>query len=238
MDYTKRFPSPQSQTGAVEMDAGLRAYMLRVYNYMAGALGLTGIAAFGVSSSPELMQLFFTTPLKWVVMFFPLAFVFFMGAKLHSLSLGSAKAALWAYAAMMGIGLAPIFMLYTGASVARVFLISASMFGVMSLYGYTTKRDLTGFGSFLIMGMWGLIIASLVNFFFVESTMLHFIISAIGVLIFTGLTAYDTQSIKSEYYHFGGTEMAAKMGVFGALRLYIDFIGIFIYLIQFLGERR
>ncbi len=205
---------------------------------MSIALAISGVVAFLVASSPALMSLFFGTPLMWVVMLAPLGFVFFMGAKLNSISAEKAKVYLWIYSGLMGISLASIFVLYTGTSVARVFFITASVFGAMSLYGYTTKKDLSGLGSFLIMGLFGLIIASLVNIF-LKSSALEFALSLVGVLIFIGLTAYDTQKIKQAYYHFSGdNEMVAKMAVMGALNLYMDFINLFLMLLRFFGDRR
>lgn len=231
---TKSFASSASN---VSYDAGLRAYMLKVYNNMTMALGISGAVAFLVSSSPALMNVIFGTPLAWVAILAPLGFVFFFSYKLQSISAEKAKTYLWIYATLMGISLATIFVVYTGASIARVFFITSATFGAMSLYGYTTKRDLTKFGSFLIMGLIGIIIASIVNIF-LKSSALEFAISGIGVLIFVGLTAYDTQRIKQSYYQTTDSEMLAKMAVMGALNLYLDFINLFIMLLRFFGERR
>jgi FtsH-binding integral membrane protein len=184
------------------------------------------------------MQAIFGTPLAYVVMFAPLVFVIFFGFKLNSMSSEKARGYLYFYAGLMGLSLATIFVVYTGASITRVFLITASTFGAMSLYGYSTKKDLTSFGSFLIMGLIGIMIASLVNIF-LKSSGLDFAISLIGVFIFIGLTAYDTQRIKQTYYHFAGNdEMVSKMAVLGALSLYMDFINLFIMLLRFFGERK
>lgn len=218
-------------------DEGLRAYMLKVYNYMAGALALSGIVAFLTSQNEALMQTLFGTPLMWVVVLAPLALVFFFSFKINSLSVQAAQGLFWTYAGLMGLSMATIFVIYTGASVARVFLITASVFGAMSLYGYTTKRDLTGFGSFLFMGLIGIILASLVNIF-LKSTGLEFAISILGVLIFTGLTAYDTQKIRQMYDVAGNQEVAQKMAIMGALTLYLDFINLFMMLLRFFGDRR
>ena len=238
MDFNSKtsFASAAGRTSTY--DASLRAYMVKVYNFMAIALGLSGVTAFLVSSSPALMQLFFGSPLAFVVMLAPLGFVIFFGVKLNSISAEKAKSYLWIYSGLMGLSLASIFAVYTGASITRVFLITASTFGAMSLYGYSTKKDLTNFGSFLIMGLIGIMIASLVNIF-LKSSGLDFAISFLGVFIFIGLTAYDTQRIKQTYYHFAGNDEAVnKMAVMGALNLYMDFINLFIMLLRFFGERR
>ncbi len=219
-------------------DAGLRGYMVNVYNFMSIALAISGLIAFLVSSSPSLMQTIFGTPLSWLVMFAPLIFVFYFSYKLNSLSAEQAKVYLWIYSTLMGLSMASIFVIYTGTSVARVFFIAAASFGSMSLYGYTTKKDLTGMGSFLMMGLIGLIIASVVNIF-LKSSALEFALSVVGVFIFIGLTAYDTQRIKQTYYQVAGSsELATKMAVMGALNLYMDFINLFIMLLRFFGERR
>jgi len=219
-------------------DSALREYMLKVYNMMSIALGISGAVAFLVSSSPALMQLFFGTPLAWVVMLAPLGFVFFFQFKFNSMSAAQAQTYLWIYSGLLGLSLATIFVIYTGASVTRVFLITAATFGSMSLYGYTTKKDLSGMGSFLMMGLIGLIIASLVNIF-LKSSALDFALSLIGTFIFIGLTAYDTQNIKQIYYQVGGDrEALGKAAVIGALRLYMDFINLFLMLLRFMGDRR
>lgn len=223
---------------ATTHDSSLRDYMVKVYNFMSVALAISGAVAFLVASSPALMQLFFGTPLAWVVMLAPLGFVFFFSYKLNSISAEKAKTYLWIYSALMGLSLSSIFVIYTGTSIARVFFITASTFGAMSLYGYSTKKDLSGMGSFLIMGLIGLIIASLVNIF-LKSSALEFALSVIGVFIFIGLTAYDTQRIKQTYYHFAGNaEMVSKTAVLGALNLYMDFINLFLMMLRFFGDRR
>jgi FtsH-binding integral membrane protein len=232
----RKYMTP-AQAEAAQIDVGLRQYMLRVYNYMASALALTGIVAFLVASSPAATQLIFGTPLKWVVMLAPLGFVFFFSFKIHSMKASTAQALFWVFAALMGASLASVFLVFTGASVARTFFITAAAFGGLSLYGYTTKRDLSAFGTFLVMGLIGLIIASIVNIF-LASSMLQFVISAAGVLIFAGLTAWDTQKIKETYYELDGGDVAVKKSVMGALTLYLDFINLFMFLLQFLGVRR
>ena len=225
-----------ADTRAAEYDAGLRAYMLGVYNYMALGVALTGIVAFAVSSSPALLQAIYGTPLKWVVMLAPLGVVFYLSARLHAMSAGTAQAVFWGFAALMGVSLSYIFIAYTGADITRVFFITSAAFASLSLWGYTTQRDLSGWGSFLFMGLVGIIIAALVNIF-LQSTAMQFAISAIGVLVFAGLTAYDTQDIKTMYYEGDSSEVAAKKSISGALRLYLDFINLFIMLLNLLGSR-
>lgn len=219
------------------VDAGLRAYMLKVYNYMAGGLALTGIISFLTASSPALLHTIYGTPLQWLVMLAPLGFVFFLSFRIDKIQASTAQMLFWIYASIMGLSLAFIFILYSGESIARVFFITAGTFGAMSLYGYTTQRDLTGFGSFLFMGLIGIIIASLVNLF-MQSSALQFAISLIGVLVFTGLTAYDTQKIKSMYMDGLGYESSTKMAIMGALNLYLDFINLFLMLLRLFGDRR
>ena len=225
-------------TRTTTYDSSLRAYMVQVYNFMAIALGISGAVAFLVSSSPALMQLFFGTPLAWVVMLAPLGFVFFFSYKLNSISTAKAKSYLWIFSGLMGLSLATIFVVYTGTSIARVFFISASTFGAMSIYGYTTKRDLTAMGSFLMMGLIGLLIASVVNIF-LKSSALDFALSVLGLFIFIGMTAYDTQRIKQIYYQLGSnSELLSKAAVMGALSLYMDFINLFMMMLRFMGDRR
>ncbi|MDB5395955.1 MAG: rane protein [Rhodospirillales bacterium] len=219
-----------------DIDVGLRQYMLRVYNFMAAGLGLTGLVAF-MAVSTGLYQRIAGTPVMWVIMLAPFAVVMFLSFRVHKMSLGAAQAAFWGYAALMGLSLAGIFLVYTGASVARVFFISGATFLAMSLYGYTTKRDLSRFGAFLIMGVVGIVLASLVNIF-LGSSGLQFAISVIGVLLFTGLTAYDTQRIKEVYLSTDGIEIAGKKALMGALTLYLDFINLFIMLLNLTGQRR
>ncbi|MFN0044373.1 MAG: Bax inhibitor-1/YccA family protein [Alphaproteobacteria bacterium] len=219
------------------IDQGLRSYMLRVYNYMASGLALTGIVALFTASTPELFQAIFGTPLKWVVMLAPIGFVFLFAARIHHMKASTAQALFWVFAGLMGLSLSTIFMVYTGASVARVFFITAGTFAAMSLYGYTTKRDLTKIGSFLFMGLIGIVIASIVNLFLASSA-LQFAISVIGVLVFVGLTAYDTQRIRETYLDSDDGETMSKKAIFGALTLYLDFINLFVMLLQLFGARR
>ncbi len=237
-------------TIADTMDAGLRAHMLRVYNYMVGALALTGGVAYLVANTPALLNLFYQqvatangvgispTILGYVVMFAPLALVLLLSFRIMQMSQAAAQATFWAYAAMVGASLASILVVYTGASVAMTFFVTAATFGSMSLWGYTTKRDLTGMGHFLMMGVWGLFIAMIANMFF-KSPAIDFMVSALGVVIFTGLTAWDTQKIKNTYYQVGGdTAVAGKAAIMGALALYLDFLNIFLFLLRFMGNRR
>ena len=218
------------------IDEGLRAYMLRVYNYMASGLALTGGVAYFVASTPALMEAIYGSALVWVVMLAPLGLVLVMSARMHKMSVGGAQATFWLFATLMGLSLASIFIIYTQTSIARVFFITAGVFGAMSLYGYTTKRDLTGWGSFLFMGLIGVIIASVVNIFLASSA-LQFAISVIGVLVFVGLTAYDTQKIKEMYVESDGSAVASKKAIMGALRLYLDFINLFIMMLHLFGNR-
>jgi FtsH-binding integral membrane protein len=227
----------QAQLEAAQIDVGLRQHMLTVYNYMASAVALTGIVAYAAASSQTLMQSIFGTPLAWVVMLAPLAFVLVLSFGIHRLSLFASQALFWTFAAVMGLSLSTIFIVFTGQSIARVFFITAASFGALSLYGYTTKRDLSGMASFLIMGLFGIIIAGLVNIF-LKSSGLQFAISVIGVLVFAGLTAYDTQRIKSEYLESDPAETAGKKAIMGALALYLDFINLMMLLLQLLGQRR
>ena len=223
-------------TDRAVMDEGLRSYMLRVYNYMASGLALTGVVAYIVANTPFLLNAIFGTPLMWVVMLAPLGMVLYLGAKIRTMSVGGAQTAFWIFATLMGMSLASIFVIYTQTSIARVFFITASVFGAMSLYGYTTKRDLTGMGSFLFMGLIGVIIASVVNIFLASSALM-FAISVIGVLVFVGLTAYDTQNIKNMYAESDSSAVTSKKAIMGALKLYLDFINLFIMMLRLFGSR-
>lgn len=243
-EYDNRVRSTVTGAGAVAIDEGLRAYMLRVYNYMLLGLALTGAMAWVTVNTP-LGGLFYQQtaagyqmlPLGWIALFAPLGLVFFLSFRIAHMSLATAQTVFWAYAGLMGISLAPILLMYTGASVAQVFFVTATTFGAMSLWGYTTKRDLTGFGSFLFMGLIGILIASVVNIF-LQSGMMSLVISIIGVLVFTGLTAYDTQQIKESYYVSDDGQVAGKKAVMGALRLYLDFVNLFLMLLRLMGDRR
>ena len=218
------------------IDEGLRSYMLRVYNYMASGLALTGVVAFLTASSPAMLHAIFGTPLAWVVMLAPLGIVFYLSARVNKMSFSSAQTWFWVFAGVMGLSLASIFILYTQTSIAKVFFITAASFGALSLYGYTTKKDISGWGSFLFIGLIGIIIASIVNIF-LHSSGLSFAVSIIGVLVFAGLTAYDTQRIKEMYVSSDGSEVAGKKAVMGALALYLDFINLFLMLLRLLGNR-
>ena len=219
-----------------EVDAGLRQYMLRVYNYMGAGLALTGLAAYFAAESGIYASLA-RTPLIWVVIFAPLGLVFLLSARIQTMSLGAAQATFWVFAGLMGLSLSYIFLAYTGVSIVSTFFITGSMFLGTSLYGYTTGRDLTGMGSFMFMGLIGIIVAMVVNMF-LASPVLQFAISVIGVIVFTGLTAYDTQSIKETYVAGDDGALAGKKAIYGALRLYLDFLNLFLFMLQFLGQRR
>ena len=224
-----------ARTGAV-YDEGLRQHMLRVYNYMGLGLVVTGVVAFVVASTPALYVPIFSSPLKWVVMLAPLAFVLLFSFRMQSMSASGAQAMFWAFCAVMGLSLASVFLVFTGTSIARTFFIAATMFGATSLYGYTTKSDLTKFSSFLIMGLIGVMIAAVVNIF-LGSSALQFAISVIGIAVFLGLTAWDTQSIKEQYAENFDAESRQKLAVFGAFSLYLNFINIFQLLLHFTGQR-
>ncbi len=219
------------------LDVGLRAHMLRVFNHMTVGLIITGLVAYLTASTEVVFRAIYGTPLQWVVMLAPLAFVLVLSFGIQRLSFFAAQAVFWAFAVAMGASLASIFLVFTGASVARVFFITAGTFAAMSLYGYTTKTDLSKFGSFLMMGLIGIIIASLVNIF-VASSALQFAISVIGVLVFVGLTAYDTQKIKEMYWEADDSEIHGKKAIMGSLTLYLDFINLFVLLMQLFGARR
>ena len=227
-------------------DVGLRAHMIRVYNYMASGLALSGIVAFGLFSSPQLASVFFQvsggyvvglTGLGWVATLAPLGLLLLVSFRAATMSVGAIQAVYWTVTALMGVSLSILLFTYTGASVARTFFVTAAAFGALSLYGYTTKRDLTAMGKFLFMGVIGLILAGIVNMIWPSGTM-SFVISAAGVLIFSGLIAYDTQKIKEQYAAAWGTDTAEKVAIFGALSLYLDFVNLFQFLMMFLGQRR
>jgi uncharacterized protein len=218
------------------IDAGLRAHMQRVYSYMAAGLALTGIVAYSAAAS-GFYQAIAGTALLWIVMLAPLGFVLALSFGIERMSVSTAVLLFWIYAAVMGLSLGGIFLVFTGTSIARVFLITAATYGAMSLYGYTTSTDLSRFGSFLLMGLIGIVIASFVNIF-LGSSGLQFGISIIGVIVFVGLTAYDTQRIKEIYLQSDSEEIAGKKAVLGALSLYLDFINLFMILLQLFGQRR
>ncbi|WP_114390001.1 Bax inhibitor-1/YccA family protein [Notoacmeibacter marinus] len=257
-DPVRNYQTYQTARGGpvadASIDQGLRAYMVKVYNLMMIGLALTGLAAWGVFSlstttDPALAvgeingvmltqigALMYTSALRWVLIFAPLALVFFLSFRVHKMSVPAAQTTFWIYAALVGASISTIFLVYTQESIVRTFFITAAAFGALSLYGYTTKKDLSGWGSFLIMGVIGLLIAMVVNIF-LESSALQFAISAIGVLVFAGLTAYDTQKIKEMYYEGDDDVVHGRKAIIGALRLYLDFINLFMFLLQFLGNR-
>ena len=225
------------RTVGASFDAALRAHMVRVYNHMTAGLVVTGIVAFLVSTSPAMLQAIFGTPLRFLVIFAPLVFVMVMSFGIQRLSLAALTGTFYGFSVAMGLSLSTIFIVYTGASIAQVFFISAATFLGMSLYGYTTKADLTSWGSFGIMAVFGIIIASLVNMF-LHSAGLGFAVSVIGVIAFTALTAYDTQKIKEMYSESWGAESNGKLALMGALNLYLDFINLFLMLLRLMGNRR
>ncbi len=253
----RRYQAAGTATREVgRVDEGLRSYMLGVYNYMAAGVALTGAVAYGLFSALTTVdpsaaaarlpngvlltaagKALYASPLMWVVALAPLAFIFLISFRAQKMSVSGAQMMFWAFAAVMGASLSSIFLRYTGASITQMFFVTAAAFGSLSLWGYTTKKDMSGWGSFLFMGVVGIIIAALVNIF-LQSSALQFAISAVGVLVFAGLTAYDTQRIKDEYYLVAGDAVAAgKAAVFGALSLYLDFINMFVSLLSLFGNR-
>ncbi len=256
-NYASPFGRAAGRIDAAAVDAGLRAYMLRIYNYMSIGLAITGLAALGVymaavTNDPSAGVLkigssyltatgyqIYVGPLKWLFMLAPLVMVFAISAGINRLRPATAQMLFWVFSALMGISLSSIFLVYTHTSIVRVFFITAATFGALSLYGYTTKRDMTAMGSFLIMGLFGIIIASLVNLF-LASSMLQFVVSVVGVLVFAGLTAWDTQRLKNDYiygYASQGGDIAERAAITGALSLYLNFINLFTLLLQLLGQR-
>ncbi len=228
-------------TDAAVYDAGLRAYMLSVYNYMLSGVLLTGLVALGMAYTGAVNALFNPATgspslLGWLVMLAPLGMVFFLSFRVNKMSDSAAQATFWAFAVVMGMSMSTIFLRYTGTSIATTFFATAAAFGGLSLYGYTTKKDLSGLGTFLIMGLIGILVAMVLNMF-MQSGTLALVISIAGVLIFAGLTAYDTQKIKQTYDYVAGTDMAGKAAIMGALTLYLDFINLFTFLLSFLGQR-
>jgi len=243
--YQQNLQAAKARTG-VQVDEGLRAYMLKVYNYMASGVLLTGIIALFTANSPAMLGLLFQmsgtqivgyTGLGWVTLLSPLAFVIAMSFGLHKMKASTLQVLFWAFAGVMGLSLSSIFLVYTGLSIAKIFFITAASFGALSLWGYTTKKDISGWGSFLFMGLIGIIIAMIVNMF-LGSAQMDFIISIIGVLIFAGLTAYDTQKIKNMYYQYTDGTMVQKGAIMGALKLYLDFINMMLFLLRLFGARR
>jgi len=224
------------RTAAAARDEGLRRHMLGIYRHMGIGLAITGLVALGVASSPALVALIFGTPLKWVAMLAPLAFVFFFTFRIETMTTATARATFYAFAAVMGVSMASIFLVFTGASIAMAFFAAASMFLGLSLWGYTTKRDLTGLGSFLFVGLIAVVIASLVNLF-LGSSLLQMGLSALGVVVFAGLTAWDTQRLKSEFVHYGRSQAAEKLQIMGALTLYLNLINMFQLLLSLFGQQ-
>ena len=247
MALNRQNATSRSSVSAAIIDQGLRSYMLKVYNYMASALLLTGFVALLTfklavqSLEPLVLSNFgnslYNSGLAWVVMLAPLGVIIYMSFGIAKMNVAKAQSVFWVFAALMGLSLSSIFVAYTGTSITRVFFITAGTFGLMSIYGYTTNRDLTKFGSFLIMGLIGILVASVVNIF-MKSPIMYFVISILGVLIFVGLTAYDTQKIKNMYLESDSGELIGKKAVMGALTLYLDFINLFIMLLRLFGQRR
>jgi len=245
-DFDNRVLRGQTASAGL-IDSGLRSYMLRVYNYMLVGLLLTGATAYAVAEIPEIRSLFFAvneqtgrmglSGLGWIALIAPIGLVFFLSFRITKMSLATAQTVFWLYAGINGIALAPIVLVYSGADVAQAFFVTAATFGAMSLYGYTTQRDLTGFGSFLFMGLIGVVIASVVQMF-LQSAVMNFVISVVGVLVFTGLTAYDTQWIKNAYAGGDDAATAGKKAIYGALKLYLDFINLFLMILRLMGNGR
>src|SRR3982075_1061201 len=256
-NYASPFGRAAGRVDAATVDAGLRAYMLRIYNYMSIGLAITGLAALGVymaavtgdpaagavrigsSSLQPFGYAMYVSPLKWLFILAPLAMVFVISAGINRLRPATAQMLFWVFSALMGISLSSIFLVYTHTSIVRVFFMTAATFGALSLYGYTTKRDMTAIGSFLLMGLFGIIIASLVNLF-LASSMLQFIVSVVGVLVFAGLTPWDTQRLKKDYIYGYSSQagwVAERAAITGALSLYLNFINLFTLLLQLLGQR-
>jgi uncharacterized protein len=230
-------PTDYAGRDAAGYDAGLRSHMLSVYNYMASGVLLTGIVAFGLAAAGIAQAIFFGGGiLRWVVLFAPLIMVMIMGFRAHRMSTGAMQAFYWSFAVVMGVSMSLIPLIYDGTSIATTFFATAAAFASLSLFGYTTKRDLSGLGTFFLMGLVGLILVMILNLF-LQSDTLSLVISAVGVLLFAGLTAYDTQKIKEIYYHVAGTDMLGKTAILGALTLYLDFINMFQFLLSFLGNR-
>ncbi|RJK96629.1 Bax inhibitor-1/YccA family protein [Paracoccus aestuarii] len=245
-DYNTYRTAQGVGTRQAVVDEGLRAYMNKVYGLMAVGMGVTAVAAYGISTAAvtadgqltALGAAIYTSPLRWVIMFAPLLMVFAFGAAINRLSVSAATGVFYGFAALMGLSISSIFLVYTPFSIVQTFLVTAIAFAGLSLWGYTTKKDLSGWGTFLLMGLIGLIVASIVNIFIASSAM-QFAISVIGVLIFAGLTAYDTQNIKNTYLQMAGSDadFLGKTAIMGALRLYLDFLNLFMFLLQFMGNR-
>ncbi len=236
MDNNLSYFNRTAADGVQARDEGLRRHMLGIYRNMGIGLAITGLVALAVASSPAAIALIFGTPLKWVAMLAPLAFIFFFQFRIERMSIAGARTAFFAFAAVMGVSMAAIFLVFTGTSIAMAFFTAAAMFAGLSLVGYTTRRDLTGLGSFLFIGLIAVILASIVNIF-IGSSVLQMALSAIGVVVFAGLTAWDTQRLKSEYIAYGRSEAADKLAVMGALSLYLNLINMFQLLLGLMGQR-
>jgi len=242
-DFQTRTSNPAVGRADAGIDQGLRAYMLKVYNLMALGVALTGLVAYAfaeMAGTREALTPFgyaiYSSPLRWVILLAPIAVVFFLSFRIEKMSLFAAQLSFWVYAGLVGASLSSIFLVYTDASITKTFAVTAASFAALSLYGYTTKRDLSAMGSFMVMGLFGLIIASVINIF-LKSSALDFAVSAIGVLVFAGLTAWDTQKIKDMYLEADGFEVMGKKAIMGALNLYMDFINLFLFLLRFMGNR-
>ncbi len=227
---------PRTGAAAARFDEGLRQHMLGIYRNMGIGLAITGLVALAVANTPALVALIFGTPLKWVAMFAPLAFIFFFQFRIERMSVAGARTAFFAFAGVMGVSMASIFLVFTGQSIAMAFFAAAAMFLALSLFGYSTKRDLTGMGTFLFVGLIAVVLASIVNIF-LGSSMLQMLLSVVGVVVFAGLTAWDTQRLKSEYAHYGRSEAADKLAIMGALSLYLNLINMFQLLLGLMGQR-
>ena len=236
MENLSQFNRSAAAGSQARFDAGLRSYMLGIYRNMGIGLAITGLVAMGVASSPALVALIFGTPLKWVAMLAPLAFVFFFTFRIDRMTTATARTAFFTFAAVMGVSMAAIFLVFTNTSIAMAFFTASAMFAGLSLVGYTTNRDLTGMGNFLFIGLIAVIGASLVNLF-IGSSMLQMVLSVVGVIVFAGLTAWDTQRLKSEYLAYGRSEAADKLAIMGALSLYLNLINMFQLLLNLMGER-
>jgi FtsH-binding integral membrane protein len=242
-DFQVRTGNPAVGRADAGIDQGLRTYMLKVYNLMALGVALTGLVAYAFAEAAvsngqvtAFGMAVYNSPLRWVILLAPIGVVFFLSFRIEKMSAFAAQMTFWIYAALVGASLSSIFLVYTDASIAKTFAVTAASFGALSLYGYTTKRDLSAMGSFMVMGLFGLIIASLINIF-LKSPAIDFAVSGIGVLVFAGLTAWDTQRIKDMYYEADGFEVMSKKAIMGALNLYMDFINLFLFLLRFMGNR-
>jgi FtsH-binding integral membrane protein len=242
-DFQARTGNPAVGRADAGIDQGLRTYMLKVYNLMALGVALTGLVAYAFAEAAvsngqatAFGMAVYNSPLRWVILLAPIGVVFFLSFRIEKMSAFAAQMTFWIYAALVGASLSSIFLVYTDASIAKTFAVTAASFGALSLYGYTTKRDLSAMGSFMVMGLFGLIIASLINIF-LKSPAIDFAVSGIGVLVFAGLTAWDTQRIKDMYYEADGFEVMSKKAIMGALNLYMDFINLFLFLLRFMGNR-